>query len=264
MQALIVVTSATRLDDTHPTGVWLDEYATIYVALCEAGVDLTVASPAGAAQRRSIPRRLRTPARRCDGAGRWRRSRKPIAWTRSTPKRSTPSSFPAATVHSWTSRQTLAPPVSPAPLRLTDELSAPFAMAPRRCWRRGTWMGSPLVRGRKVTGFTNGEEAPGGAADGGPVPARDTPARRGRGVRARPLAGRLPCGARREPRHRAKSGFQRHLCPGAPGSPRGAPARDARGLRVKARRAQASNLGRSAFRSLSHSLIRDDRHRMEG
>ncbi|MBV8682759.1 MAG: type 1 glutamine amidotransferase domain-containing protein [Caulobacteraceae bacterium] len=47
MKALIVVTSADRLDEAHPTGVALDEYAVLFTALCEAGIEIEVASPRG-------------------------------------------------------------------------------------------------------------------------------------------------------------------------------------------------------------------------
>ncbi|MBV8594540.1 MAG: type 1 glutamine amidotransferase domain-containing protein [Caulobacteraceae bacterium] len=47
MKVLILVTSAAELAPGHPTGVWLEEYAIPYTALCITGVDITVASPAG-------------------------------------------------------------------------------------------------------------------------------------------------------------------------------------------------------------------------
>ena len=43
----MIVTSADTLAPGHPTGVWLDEYAIPYVALSEAGIGVTVASPEG-------------------------------------------------------------------------------------------------------------------------------------------------------------------------------------------------------------------------
>lgn len=47
MNILFVVTSADTLAPGHPTGVWLEEYAIPYVALSEAGISVTVASPKG-------------------------------------------------------------------------------------------------------------------------------------------------------------------------------------------------------------------------
>ena len=47
MNILFIVTSADTLAPGHPTGVWLEEYAIPYVALSEAGISVTVASPKG-------------------------------------------------------------------------------------------------------------------------------------------------------------------------------------------------------------------------
>jgi putative intracellular protease/amidase len=47
MNVLFIVTSADSLAPGHPTGVWLEEYAIPYVALSEAGIAVTVASPKG-------------------------------------------------------------------------------------------------------------------------------------------------------------------------------------------------------------------------
>ena len=47
MKTLIVVTSAGALGAGHPTGVWLEEFAIPFTALCAAGIELTVASPRG-------------------------------------------------------------------------------------------------------------------------------------------------------------------------------------------------------------------------
>ena len=49
MKILFVVTSADTLAPGHPTGVWLEEYAIPYVALSEAGIGVVVASPKGGA-----------------------------------------------------------------------------------------------------------------------------------------------------------------------------------------------------------------------
>jgi len=47
MRALIVATSCNRLPSGHPTGLWAEEYAVPWVALTDAAVDVVVASPAG-------------------------------------------------------------------------------------------------------------------------------------------------------------------------------------------------------------------------
>jgi putative intracellular protease/amidase len=49
MRALIVATSCNRLPSGHPTGLWAEEFAVPYMALAGAGVEIVVASPAGGA-----------------------------------------------------------------------------------------------------------------------------------------------------------------------------------------------------------------------
>ncbi len=47
MRALIVATSCNHLPSGHPTGLWAEEFAVPYMALSQAGVQIVVASPAG-------------------------------------------------------------------------------------------------------------------------------------------------------------------------------------------------------------------------
>jgi len=47
MRALIVATSCNRLPSGHPTGLWAEEYAVPSVALTDAAIDVVVAFPAG-------------------------------------------------------------------------------------------------------------------------------------------------------------------------------------------------------------------------
>ena len=49
MRALIVATSCNRLPSGHPTGLWAEEFAVPYLDLKGAGVEIVVASPAGGA-----------------------------------------------------------------------------------------------------------------------------------------------------------------------------------------------------------------------
>ncbi len=46
-QVLFVVTSFSRIDEHHVTGLWLEEFAVPYLALAAAGYRVTVSSPAG-------------------------------------------------------------------------------------------------------------------------------------------------------------------------------------------------------------------------
>jgi putative intracellular protease/amidase len=49
MRALIVATSCNRLPSGHPTGLWAEEFAVPYMTLTDNGVEVVVASPAGGA-----------------------------------------------------------------------------------------------------------------------------------------------------------------------------------------------------------------------
>lgn len=49
MHALFVATSADTLAPGHPTGLWLEEFAVPYMAVRDAGIEVTVASPKGGA-----------------------------------------------------------------------------------------------------------------------------------------------------------------------------------------------------------------------
>ena len=49
MHALFVTTSSDQLANGHPTGLWLEEFAVPYIAVTEAGIAVTVASPKGGA-----------------------------------------------------------------------------------------------------------------------------------------------------------------------------------------------------------------------
>lgn len=49
MRALFVTTSSDQLAPDHPTGLWLEEFAVPYLAVADAGISVTVASPKGGA-----------------------------------------------------------------------------------------------------------------------------------------------------------------------------------------------------------------------
>jgi len=46
-RVLIVVTNCDRIDDTHPTGIWFEEFAIPYMEFKSNGFEVTVASPNG-------------------------------------------------------------------------------------------------------------------------------------------------------------------------------------------------------------------------
>jgi putative intracellular protease/amidase len=164
-RVLMVLTSHDQLGDTgRPTGFWLEEFAAPYYVLKDAGVDITVASPKGGAppiDPKSDDPKAETPAmKRFKGDPEARRV------LENTVKLSTVSAddydavfYPGGHGPMWDlaeDRNSIAlierfyaarKPVAavchgPAVLR--------HAKAPD---------GTPLVRGKAVTGFTNSEEA---------------------------------------------------------------------------------------------------------
>ncbi|XQA70346.1 type 1 glutamine amidotransferase domain-containing protein [Xanthomonas sacchari] len=171
MKILMVLTSHDQLGDTgHKTGFWLEEFAAPYYTFKDAGAELTLASPKGG----QPPLDPKSDA--------------PDAQTEATRRF---KSDPAAQ-HQLASTHTLASvrvddydalfyPGGHGPLwdlaegRDSIALIEAFARADKPigfvCHAPGVLRrvtaadGSPLVKGRRVTGFTNSEEAAVGLTD---------------------------------------------------------------------------------------------------
>ncbi|KAB7772838.1 type 1 glutamine amidotransferase domain-containing protein [Xanthomonas sp. LMG 12462] len=171
MKILMVLTSHDRLGDTdHKTGFWLEEFAAPYYTFKDAGAELTLASPKGG----QPPLDPKSDA--------------PDAQTEATRRF---KDDPAAQ-QQLASTQTLASvrvddydalfyPGGHGPLwdlaedRDSIALIEAFARAGKPigfvCHAPGVLRrvtaadGTPLVKGRRVTGFTNGEEAAVGLTD---------------------------------------------------------------------------------------------------
>ncbi|MDV0437939.1 type 1 glutamine amidotransferase domain-containing protein [Xanthomonas sacchari] len=171
MKILMVLTSHDRLGDTgHKTGFWLEEFAAPYYTFKDAGAELTLASPKGG----QPPLDPKSDA--------------PDAQTEATRRF---KDDPAAQ-QQLASTQTLASvrvddydalfyPGGHGPLwdlaedRDSIALIEAFARAGKPigfvCHAPGVLRrvtaadGAPLVKGRRVTGFTNGEEAAVGLTD---------------------------------------------------------------------------------------------------
>ncbi|HEY2049107.1 MAG TPA: type 1 glutamine amidotransferase domain-containing protein [Caulobacteraceae bacterium] len=167
MKALIIVTSADRLDEAHPTGVCLEDYATLFTALCEAGIDPLVASPRGG----PAPVETRTEPDEAAKA-RWRTALEALADTR-----------PLEQVRGEDFEALVFPGGRGALLDLAEdgrvaELVSAFAASgrliatlshgPAALLGAKGYDGGPLVAGRKLTAFTNGEETLAGLQTAGP------------------------------------------------------------------------------------------------
>ncbi|MGI9169448.1 MAG: type 1 glutamine amidotransferase domain-containing protein [Caulobacteraceae bacterium] len=157
MHVLIVVTSADTLAPGHPTGVWLEEFAVPFVALTEVGIDITVASPKGGAAPIDPKTAPDEKARE-----KWGPALRALADTRRL-----------ADVEE-DSYDALFIPGGHGPMvdLATDERMAALVGAFDRagkiiaaiCHGPAALLcatvadGEPLLKGRRVTGFTNGEE----------------------------------------------------------------------------------------------------------
>ena len=158
MNALFIVTSADTLAPGHPTGVWLEEYAIPYVALTESGIGVTVASPKGG--QGPIDPKTAPDAK---ATARWEKALAALAETR-----------PLADVAAADFDAVFLPgghgPMvdladDPAAARLIGDFAREGKIVAAVCHGPAALLnvigpdGQPLLRDRRVTGFTNGEEA---------------------------------------------------------------------------------------------------------
>ncbi|MDP9086043.1 MAG: type 1 glutamine amidotransferase domain-containing protein [Pseudomonadota bacterium] len=164
MNILIVLTSHAALGDTgKKTGFWLEEFAAPYYLLKDAGHDITLASPRGG-QPPLDPQSDATDAqteatRRFKGDG---AAQQQLATTEILSEIE-PSDFdalfyPGGHGPLWDLADDIN---SKAIIEATLAAGNPVALvchAPAVLKNVTTPEGAPLVRGRKVTGFSNGEE----------------------------------------------------------------------------------------------------------
>ena len=170
-KVLMVLTSHDRLGDTgRKTGFWLEEFAAPYYVLRDAGVDITLASPKGGqppVDPKSDEPDAQTPA--------MQRFRSDPAATRAlanTVKLSSVSAddydavfFPGGHGPLWDLAE------DPHAIALIEQLSAAGKPVAAVCHGPAVLRapkgpdGASLVKGKKVTGFANTEEAAVGLTD---------------------------------------------------------------------------------------------------
>jgi putative intracellular protease/amidase len=154
---LIVVTSAAKMPNGEPTGLWLEEFAVPYEIFKAAGAAVTVASPRGG--RAPIDPRSEPTG---DEAARWREASEKLANT--TPLTEIEAKdFDAiflpgghGTMFDFPGNAALI-----GLLRDFDAARKPTAAvchAPAALVTAVDSAGSPLIRGKTVTGFTDSEE----------------------------------------------------------------------------------------------------------
>jgi putative intracellular protease/amidase len=165
MKVVIVLTSHDRLGDTgRKTGFWLEELAASYYVFKDAGYDITLASPNGGQP--PLDPKSNEPAFQTDETRRFETDAEAAAALANTVRLETinPADFdtvfyPGGHGPLWDLAE------SPVSARLIENFIAdgkPVALvchAPGVLRHVRTANGRPVVEGRKVTGFTNTEEA---------------------------------------------------------------------------------------------------------
>ncbi|MBB5875238.1 type 1 glutamine amidotransferase domain-containing protein [Xanthomonas sp. 3498] len=171
MKILMVLTSHDRLGDTgHKTGFWLEEFAAPYYTFKDAGAEITLASPKGGQP--PLDPKSDAPDAQTEATRRFKDD--PAA------QQQLASTQPLASVR-MDDYDALFYPGGHGPLwdlaedRDSIALIEAFACADKPigfvCHAPGVLRrvtaadGTPLVKGRRVTGFTNGEEAAVGLTD---------------------------------------------------------------------------------------------------
>jgi putative intracellular protease/amidase len=171
MKILMVLTSHDRLGDTgHKTGFWLEEFAAPYYVFKDAGAEVTLASPKGGqppldpksdaadAQTDATQRFKADPAAQQQLA-----STRPLAKVRMEEYDSV--FYPGGHGPLWDLAEDQA---SIALIEAVVGAGKPIGFvchAPGALRRGVAADGAPLIKGRRVTGFSNGEEAAVGLTD---------------------------------------------------------------------------------------------------
>jgi putative intracellular protease/amidase len=164
MKILMVLTSHDVLGSTgRKTGFWLEEFAAPYFVFRDAGVDLTLASPKGGQP--PIDPKSDLPENQTPAMARFKKDERAQKGLSQTVKLATVKSedfdsvfYPGGHGPMWDLAED---PNSIALLESFYNSGKPVALvchAPG-VLRHVTHNGAPLVKGKHVTGFTNGEEA---------------------------------------------------------------------------------------------------------
>jgi putative intracellular protease/amidase len=164
MKIVMVLTSHDQLGDTgRKTGFWLEEFAAPYFVFRDAGVELTLASPKGGQP--PIDPKSDLPENQTDAMARFKRDEMaqntlahtiPLADVRAADYDSV--FYVGGHGPMWDLAES---PVSIALLESFYNSGKPIALVCHSpgVLRHVTYNGVPLVNGKRVTGFTNEEEA---------------------------------------------------------------------------------------------------------
>ena len=163
MKILMVLTSHDVLGNTgRKTGFWLEEFAAPYFVFRDAGVQLTLASPRGGQP--PIDPKSDLPEGQTPAMSRFKQDQTAQKALSQTVKLADVKSEDYDTVFyvgghgpMWDLAES---PVSIALLESFYNSDKPIALVCHSpgVLRHVTYQGAPLVKGKRVTGFTNGEE----------------------------------------------------------------------------------------------------------
>ena len=164
MKILMVLTSHDQLGNTgRKTGFWLEEFAAPYFVFRDAGIQLTLASPKGGQP--PVDPKSDLPENQTSAMSRFKQDETARAALAHTVKLEDMKSADFDTVFyvgghgpMWDLAESA---VSIALLESFYNSGKPIALVCHSpgVLRHVTYKGEPLVKGKRVTGFTNGEEA---------------------------------------------------------------------------------------------------------
>jgi len=163
MKILMVLTSHDRLGDTgEKTGFWLEEFAAPYYVFTDAGAQVTVASPKGGQP--PIDPKSDDPSNQTSAQDRFKADTKAQAVLADTRRLDAMSAdgfdaifYPGGHGPVWDLAE------DPVSIRLIERFYDAGKPVAAVCHAPGVLRhvkheGEPLVKGRRVTGFTNSEE----------------------------------------------------------------------------------------------------------
>ena len=163
MKILMVLTSHDQLGNTgRKTGFWLEEFAAPFFVFRDAGVELTLASPKGGQP--PLDPKSDLPENQTPAMARFKKDKTAQEALANTIKLSSVKSedfdtvfYPGGHGPMWDLAED---PVSIALLESFYNAGKPIALVCHSpgVLRHVTYKGEPLVKGKHVTGFTNGEE----------------------------------------------------------------------------------------------------------
>lgn len=163
MKILMVLTSHDQLGNTgHPTGFWLEEFAAPYFVFKDAGVELTLASPKGGQP--PLDPKSDLPENQTPAMAQFKQDEAAQQALANTVKLGDVKAedfdtvfYPGGHGPMWDLAES---PTSIALLEAFYNSGKPIALVCHSpgVLRHVTYQGAPLVKGKHVAGFTNGEE----------------------------------------------------------------------------------------------------------